>query len=120
MGFPPHEQMSPDIFYERSLNEKNASVRRRLFADARLSNVCTYQIYVYAAEVEEHHGAATMNDLQNILQKGVVVFKNPAGQARRCDRITKSMWLAEASLAEYRKHPQTANALRAVLNRCPI
>ena len=112
--------MTPDIFYERALNEESASRRRRLFADARQSNLCTYQIYVYAAEVEEHHGSATMKDLQSILEKGVVVFRNPAGQAWRCDKITRNMWFAEASLAEYRKHPRTANALKAVLNRCPI
>ncbi|KAF9343856.1 hypothetical protein BGX26_005117, partial [Mortierella sp. AD094] len=75
---PPHTgPISAQEFYNQALSESDAGKRRRLFADARQSNPGSYQIWVKAAEIEEHWGA-DQTKLKELLVKGVTVFKNPA------------------------------------------
>ncbi|KAG0198901.1 hypothetical protein BGX28_007721 [Mortierella sp. GBA30] len=114
LGYPPHEKLDPAQFYSRSLREPDASKRRRLFANARQSNLCCFQIYVFAAEIEEEYMLDSMA-LQGILRKGVVVFQNPSGQGAHCDRISQSLWLQEAQAVRNRGHLRTADALIKVL-----
>ncbi|KAF8934351.1 hypothetical protein BGZ58_005779 [Dissophora ornata] len=110
LGYPQTD-ISAAQFYADARKEPDANKRRRLFADARQSNLCVYQIYVLAAGAEEHWGA-DITRLKALLSKGVVVFKNPAGQSARCPKISKTTWLQEASAAERRGSTLTATALR--------
>jgi len=112
----PQTGLSPEDFHTKALAESDASARRRLFADARQSNLCVYRIYVLAAEVEEKWFATDSTRLKDILLKGVVVFKNPAGQGAQCSKVTKDQWLREASESEKRGRPLTARTLRQVVD----
>ncbi|KAI1315798.1 hypothetical protein EDD11_000352 [Mortierella claussenii] len=111
----PQSGISAHQFFARALNEADANKRRRLFADARQSNLCTYQIYVLAAEAEESWGANAVR-LQSTLMKGIIVFRNPAGQGAQCPKVTKTMWLQEADAADARNHTATATELRKLVN----
>ncbi|KAG0255699.1 hypothetical protein BG011_004965 [Mortierella polycephala] len=110
----PHTSLSVDAFFKKALDEADSSKRRRLFADARQSNLCSFQVYVFAAEAEERWGADSSR-LQEMLRKGVVVFKNPAGQSAHCPKVTKCQWLSEAAGADKRGHGKTAAALRQLM-----
>ncbi|KAG0202023.1 hypothetical protein BGX33_009968 [Mortierella sp. NVP41] len=110
----PQTGLTPETFYAKAVKEPEADKRRRLFADARQSNICVYQIYVFAAEAEEHW-KVDVNRIKAILVKGVIVFKNPAGQGAKCTKVTKSKWQQQAVEAEKRGHPKTATALRQVI-----
>jgi len=114
VGFP-QTGLSSTEFYAKAIQEPDANARRRLFADARQSNLCAYGIYVLAAGVEEKWGADA-NRLKATLQKGVLVFKNPAGQGANCPKVTKDQWLREAAEADKRRHTLTAKTLRLVLD----
>ncbi|KAF9187788.1 hypothetical protein BGZ51_001026 [Haplosporangium sp. Z 767] len=110
----PQTGLSAQAFFTKALDEADSSKRRRLFADARQSNLCSFQVYVFAAEVEERWGADSSR-LQEILRKGVVVFKNPAGQGAHCPKVTKCQWLLQAAEADRRGHGKTAAALRQLM-----
>lgn len=112
-GFP-QTGISPEDFYTQSLAQSDADARRRLFADARQSNICVYRIYVLAAKSEEKWSAKE-DQLKIILEKGVVVFKNPARQSAQCSKVSKDQWLREASEAEKQGSPLTARTLRQVV-----
>jgi len=126
-GTPHTGPISASDFYSQALNEANADKRRRLFADARSSNPGSYQLWVKAAEVEEHYGA-DQGKLKDLLSKGVTVFKNPAGSGCTENHdhsqhgfsgphaVTKNTWLNEASLAEKGGKGKTAAALNEILN----
>ncbi|KAF9936323.1 hypothetical protein BGZ65_002547 [Modicella reniformis] len=107
IGYPPHDNLSPDQFYSWAIHESDPGRRRRLFADARQSTLCSHRVYLLAAEIEEHWGAE-VSQLKVILAKGIVVFKNPQGQAGYCSKVSKATWLEEASTAS----TKTAAALR--------
>lgn len=113
-GFP-QTGLSSSEYYDKAIKEHNANTRRRLFADARQSNLCAYKIYVLAAEVEEKWGTE-LNRLKDLLKKGVVVFKNPAGQGAHCPKVSKDQWLTEATESEQRGKTLTARALRQVVD----
>ncbi|KAF8978922.1 hypothetical protein BGZ46_005997 [Entomortierella lignicola] len=113
LGFPQTGLSAPK-FYNEILKEADANKRRRLFADARQSNLCSHQVYVIAAEAEEIWGADPVR-LKAMLTKGVVVFKNPAGQGASCSRVSRSTWLREAFRSESRGHTKTATALREAI-----
>ncbi|KAF9133514.1 hypothetical protein BGW39_009588 [Mortierella sp. 14UC] len=112
----PTTPISPTDFYSQALQEADAGKRRRLFADARASNPASYQLWVKAAEVEEHWGA-DQTKLKDLLSRGVTQFKNPAGSAgtglgsAQLMPITKDTWLHEASAAETAGKSKTAAAL---------
>ncbi|KAF9910239.1 hypothetical protein EC991_006968 [Linnemannia zychae] len=110
----PQTGLTVDEFYSKSFKESDAGERRRLFADARQSNLCTYQLYVVAAEAEEHWKSDT-GRIKAILSRGVTVFKNPAGQGAHCPKVSSDAWKQEANDAERRGHPKTATALREVV-----
>ncbi|KAK3848581.1 MAG: hypothetical protein J3R72DRAFT_470029 [Linnemannia gamsii] len=112
----PQTGLTADEFYSKSVKEEDAGKRRRLFADARQSNLCIYQIYVLAAEVEEHW-KADKGRIKAILSRGVTVFKNPAGQGAHCSKVSNDTWKQQATDAERRGHPKTATALREVIDR---
>ncbi|KAF9427535.1 hypothetical protein BGZ76_002304 [Entomortierella beljakovae] len=125
-GTPHGGALSAQDFYKSALVESDASKRRRLFADARQSNPRSYQIWVKAAEVEEHWGADEIK-LKDLLLKGLVVFRNPADSS--CTQshdhsqhglssgaISGATWLAEANLAEEAGKTKTANALRLAVS----
>jgi hypothetical protein len=114
VGFP-QTGISPSEFYNRAIKEPNADARRRLFADARQSNLCVYKMYVLAAEVEERWGT-DLNRLKDLLKKGVIVFTNPAGQGAHCPKVSRDQWLTEATESEQRGKPLTAQALRQVVD----
>ncbi|KAF9109593.1 hypothetical protein BGX27_007457 [Mortierella sp. AM989] len=107
----PQTGVSASQFYSNMLAEEDADKRRRLFADARQSSLCSYQVYVLAAEAEEQWGADPLR-LKAILHKGVVVFKNPAGQGAHCPKVSRNTWLQEATRSEKQGHFKTADALR--------
>ncbi|KAG0045329.1 hypothetical protein BGZ83_009443 [Gryganskiella cystojenkinii] len=110
LGFPQTGISSAD-YYAEAIEESDANVRRRLFADARQSNLGAYAIYVLAAGVEEKWGGDS-NRLKATLQKGVIVFKNPAGNY---PKVSKDQWLREASEADKRGQTLTAKTLRLVV-----
>ncbi|KAG0371042.1 hypothetical protein BGZ54_000960 [Gamsiella multidivaricata] len=112
-GFP-RSGISLEEFYSKSLRESDPNKRRRLFADARQSNLCSYPLYILAAEIEEVFGADPVR-LKAMLTKGVIVFRNPAGQGAHCVKVTKDAWLHEAITADRRGHSKTAAALREVV-----
>ncbi|KAF9364742.1 hypothetical protein BGX34_000546 [Mortierella sp. NVP85] len=105
--FPPQQSISPDDFYAKAILQPDASTRRRLFADARLSAPCSHRAYVQAALVEEAWGAHIPH-LKAILTRGIIVFRNPQGQSAHCNQVTKATWLQDASMAT----TKTATALR--------
>ncbi|KAF9089135.1 hypothetical protein BGX29_009694 [Mortierella sp. GBA35] len=113
---PPSSSLSASDFYSQALQEADAGKRRRLFADARSSNPASYQLWVKAAEVEEHWGA-DQTKLKELLSRGLIQFKNPAGSAGtgfgspNLMPITKDTWLHEASAAETAGKSKTAAAL---------
>ncbi|KAG0002989.1 hypothetical protein BGZ80_009843 [Entomortierella chlamydospora] len=120
-GTPHSGPLSAQDFYTQALNESDAGKRRRLFADARQSNPGSYQIWVKAAEVEEHWGA-DQTKLKDLLVRGVTVFKNPAGSGCTQDHdhsqhgfaggaIDKNTWLTQATVAENNGKSKTAAAL---------
>lgn len=110
----PQTGLTADDFYSKATKEDDASKRRRLFADARQSNLCTYQIYVLAAEVEEQWNT-DLNSIKAILSRGVTVFKNPAGQGAHCPKVSKILWQQQAVEAEKRGHRKTAALLKEVI-----
>ncbi|KAG9070501.1 hypothetical protein KI688_008039 [Linnemannia hyalina] len=110
----PQTGLTADDFYNKAVNEEDSSTRRRLFADARQSNLCTYQIYVLAAEAEERWNT-DINRIKVILTKGVTVFKNPAGQGAHCAKVSKANWQQQAVEAAKRGHRKTATALKEVI-----
>ncbi|KAF9155110.1 hypothetical protein BG015_010989 [Linnemannia schmuckeri] len=112
----PQTGLTADDFYNKAVNQKDASTRRRLFADARQSNLCTYQIYVLAAEVEERWNQ-DISRIKAILEKGVRVFKNPAGQGAHCAEVSATSWHQQAIEAEKRGHRKTAAALKEVIDK---
>ncbi|KAF9348501.1 hypothetical protein BGX26_000102 [Mortierella sp. AD094] len=114
LGYP-QTGFSTTQFYSKAFAEADPNKRRRLFADARQSNLCSYQVYVLAAEAEEHWGADIVR-LKTILAKGVTVFKNPAGQGAHCPRVSKGTWMQEAAGSKLRRHVLTAAALEQVVN----
>ncbi|KAG0091140.1 hypothetical protein BGZ92_001374 [Podila epicladia] len=121
-GIPHSGPLSPEDFYAQALAEEDAGKRRRLFADARQSNPTSYQLWVKAAEVEEHWGA-DQTKLKDLLSRAV--FKNPGGT--HCTEnhdhsthsvsgiadgpVSKDIWLQEASAAERIGKGKTAAAL---------
>ncbi|KAG0299246.1 hypothetical protein BGZ98_010207 [Dissophora globulifera] len=107
----PQTGLSAQDFYSKARHEADPNKRRRLFADARQSNLCTFQIYVLDAEVEERWGADSTR-LGVILSKGIVVYKNPAGQGAHCAKVSSATWLQEAAAADRRGSVKTAAALR--------
>ncbi|KAG0206415.1 hypothetical protein BGX28_002131 [Mortierella sp. GBA30] len=127
---PPHSgPISVSDFYTQALQESDAGKRRRLFADARQSNPASHELWVKAAEVEEHHGA-DQTKLKELLTRGVTVFKNPAGAS--CTEhhdhsqhgglvgtgpkpVEKNTWLNEANAAEKSGKNKTAAALQEVV-----
>ncbi|KAF9584595.1 hypothetical protein BGW38_005910 [Lunasporangiospora selenospora] len=122
---PPDSPLSPEAFYDQAVKENDAGKRRRLFADARQSSPGSYQLWVKAAEVEEHWGA-DQPKLKDLLQRGVTVFKNPAGAQCTTDHdhsqhgfsgnaIGKNVWLHEASTARLSGKEKTAAALQEIL-----
>ncbi|KAI1303409.1 hypothetical protein EDD11_005350 [Mortierella claussenii] len=126
-GAPHDGPLSTQEFYSQALKEANADKRRRLFADARQSNPASYQLWVKAAEVEEHWGA-DKDKLKTLLARGVTVFKNPAGATCTENHdhsqhgltggphaIDKNTWLSEAEAAQESGKGSTADALREVL-----
>ncbi|GJJ72631.1 hypothetical protein EMPS_04989 [Entomortierella parvispora] len=125
-GTPHSGPLSVSDYYSQALNEADAGKRRRLFADARSSNPSSYQLWVKAAEVEEHYGA-DQSKLKEMLSKGVTVFKNPAGSGctenhdhsehgfSGSHAVDKHTWLNEASLAEKSGKGKTAAALHEVV-----
>ncbi|KAG0314020.1 hypothetical protein BGZ97_009712 [Linnemannia gamsii] len=110
----PQTGLTADEFYSKATKETDASKRRRLFADARQSNLCTYQIYVLAAEVEEQWNT-DVNRIKAILSRGVTVFKNPAGQGAHCPKVSKIAWKQQAADAERRGHCNTAALLKEII-----
>ncbi|KAF9121505.1 hypothetical protein BGW39_010487 [Mortierella sp. 14UC] len=112
----PQTGITADEFYSKSVKEADAGKRRRLFADARQSNICLYQIYVLAAEVEEHWRSDT-DHIKAILSRGVTVFKNPQGQGAHCHKVSNDTWKQQATDAERHGYPKTATALREVVAR---
>ncbi|KAF9932016.1 hypothetical protein FBU30_009080 [Linnemannia zychae] len=110
----PSTGLTADDFYAKTIKENDPAKRRRLFADARQSNICVYQIYVLAAEAEEVWGTDA-NRIKGILQRGVTVFKNPAGQGAHCTKVSKTNWQQQAVEAKSRGHPVTANALKEII-----
>ncbi|KAG0354208.1 hypothetical protein BC939DRAFT_465617 [Gamsiella multidivaricata] len=125
-GTPLNGPLSAQEFYKQALEESDAGKRRRLFADARQSNPGSYQLWVKAAEVEEHWGA-DQGKLKDLLVRGVTVFKNPAGPActenhdhsqhgvTALHSIDKNTWLSEATAAEQSGKGKTAAALQEVV-----
>ncbi|KAG0347668.1 hypothetical protein BG005_011957 [Podila minutissima] len=123
-GTPHSGPLSPADFYAQALAEADAGKRRRLFADARQSNPASYQLWVKAAEVEEHWGA-DQTKLKDLLSRGVTVFKNPGGTHCTANHdhsthsvsgiadgpVSKEIWLHEASAAEKIGKGKTAAAL---------
>ncbi|KAF8938392.1 hypothetical protein BGZ58_000976 [Dissophora ornata] len=121
-GTPHNGPLSAQEFYKQALEESDAGKRRRLFADARQSNPTSYQLWVKAAEAEEHWGA-DQTKLKDLLTRGVTVFKNPAGATCTENHdhsqhgltgpkpIDKSVWLSEATAAENSGKGKTAAAL---------
>ncbi|KAF9429188.1 hypothetical protein BGZ76_001685 [Entomortierella beljakovae] len=114
IGFP-QTGVLVSKFYTDALAERDPNKRRRMFADARQSNICSYQVYVLAAEVEEKWGADLVR-LKALLSKGVIVFRNPHGQASSCPTVSKNEWWSEAAASEKRKFPMTAKALRQTVS----
>ncbi|KAG0240258.1 hypothetical protein BGW41_007097 [Actinomortierella wolfii] len=117
---PPAHPLSSAEFYNQAINEADAGKRRRLFADARASNPGSFELWVKAAEVEEHWGADE-NKLKDLVVRGVTVFKNPAGHEHQHDPssfsgpITRDSWLDEAVKAKQSGKTKTAAAIeRAV------
>ncbi|KAG0092489.1 hypothetical protein BGZ93_008293 [Podila epicladia] len=114
-GIPHSGPLSPEDFYAQALAEEDASVA---------SNPTSYQLWVKAAEVEEHWGA-DQTKLKDLLSRGVTVFKNPGGT--HCTEnhdhsthsvsgiadgpVSKDIWLQEASAAERIGKGKTAAAL---------
>ncbi|KAK3809902.1 MAG: hypothetical protein JOS17DRAFT_780234 [Linnemannia elongata] len=113
LGYP-QTGLTADDFYNKAINEEDAGTRRRLFADARQSNLCTYQIYVLAAEAEERWNMH-IDRIKAILTRGVTVFKNPAGQGAHCAKVSKANWQQQAVEAAKRGHSKTATALKEVI-----
>ncbi|KAF9561661.1 hypothetical protein EC968_005647 [Mortierella alpina] len=126
---PPHTgSLSVSDFHTQALAEADAGKRRRLFADARASNPGSHQVWVKAAEVEEHWGA-DQPKLKELLARGVTVFKNPAGAGCTENHdhsqhgltgngpapVDKSAWLHEASASETSGKSKTAAALKEVV-----
>ncbi|KAF9180475.1 hypothetical protein BGZ51_006186 [Haplosporangium sp. Z 767] len=119
-GVPKTGPLSPSEFYDQALHEADAGKRRRLFADARQSDPTSYQLWVKAAEVEEHWGA-DQTKLKDLLSRGVTVFKNPAGHdvpgALTGPRpVDKATWLNEATAAEKGGKSKTAAALHEAVS----
>ncbi|KAG0285107.1 hypothetical protein BGZ96_010559 [Linnemannia gamsii] len=112
----PQTGLTADDFYSKAFKEDDASKRRHLFADARQSNLCTYQIYVLAAEVEEHWDT-DVNRIEAMLSRGVKVFRNPAGQGAHCPKVSKNCWQQQAVEAEKRGHRKTAALLKKVIDK---
>ncbi|KAF9977360.1 hypothetical protein BGZ73_006229 [Actinomortierella ambigua] len=115
---PPAVTLSSAEFYNQAINEADAGKRRRLFADARASNPGSYELWVKAAEVEEHWGADE-NKLKDLVVRGVTVFKNPSGHEHNPSSfsgpITRDTWLDEAVKAKQGGKSKTAVAIeRAV------
>ncbi|KAG0329614.1 hypothetical protein BGZ99_001221 [Dissophora globulifera] len=120
---PPHDGLSTQEFYKQALEESDAGKRRRMFADARQTNPASYQLWVKAAEVEEHWGA-DQTKLKDLLTRGITVFKNPAGNTCTENHdhsqhgftgpksVDKSTWLSEATVAEQSGKGKTAAALQ--------
>ncbi|KAG0325558.1 hypothetical protein BG004_003184 [Podila humilis] len=116
----PDSPLSAQEFYAKAMAEADASKRRQMFADARRSNPSSYQLWVKAAEVEEHWGA-DQEKLKDLLSRGVTVFKNPAGADCTADHdhsfhaqssgVGKDIWLHEATTAEKLGKGKTAAAL---------
>ncbi|KAF9099123.1 hypothetical protein BGX27_000664 [Mortierella sp. AM989] len=121
-GTPHTGPLSPQDFYTQAVSESDAGKRRRLFADARQSNPGSYQLWVKAAEVEEHWGT-DQTKLKDLLVRGMTVFKNPAGSGCTQDHdhsqhgfaaggaVDKNTWLTEATAAEKNGKSKTAAAL---------
>lgn len=110
----PQTGLTADDFYNKAVNEEDAKTRRRLFADARQSNLCTYRIYVLAAEAEERWNMP-VNLIKAILTRGVTVFKNPAGQGAHCAKVSRTNWQQQAVEAAKRGHNKTETALKEVI-----
>ncbi|KAF9918390.1 hypothetical protein BX616_009072 [Lobosporangium transversale] len=126
-GVPNNGPLSAEQFYQEAINESDAAKRRRLFADARQSNPANYQLWVKAAEVEEHWGADE-EKLKDLLTRGVTVFKNPAGASCTENHdhsqhgftdgpqpVDKHQWLSEATSAQSKGKGKTAAALQEVV-----
>lgn len=118
---PPEDPLSPEEFYNRAIATDDAAKRRRLFADARQSNPGSYQLWVQAAEVEEHWGADETK-LEDLLSRGITVFKNPAGSSSASgfggsQPISQHTWETEAVTAETKGKDKTAKALRTALDK---
>ncbi|KAG0348527.1 hypothetical protein BG004_004943 [Podila humilis] len=109
-GFPA-SGITPAQFYKEALNIKDSDTRRRLFADARQSNICSHEVYVLAAQAEEHWRADKV-ELKTMVAKGITVFKNPSGQSEHCPRVGKAVWLQAAAAAQTLGSVKTAAALR--------
>ncbi|KAF9918811.1 hypothetical protein FBU30_011270 [Linnemannia zychae] len=116
----PASPISATDFYAQALQEADAGKRRRLFADARASNPGSYQLWVKAAEVEEHWGADE-SKLKDLLSRGVIQFKNPSGSAgtglgsAQLMPVNKDSWIREANAAETAGMSKTAAALQQVV-----
>ncbi|KAF9913455.1 hypothetical protein BX616_010015 [Lobosporangium transversale] len=115
----PQTGISETQFYSQALEESDANKRRRLFADARASNLCSYRVYVLAAQAEEKWGA-DITRLKALLTKGVIVFRNPAGQHSHCSIVTRGQWLSEADSAFRNNFPSTSTALRSILQETGV
>ncbi|KAF9950127.1 hypothetical protein BGZ72_008152 [Mortierella alpina] len=127
-GTPHTGHLSVSDFHTQALAEADAGKRRRLFADARQSNPGSHQVWVKAAEVEEHWGA-DQPKLKELLTRGVTVFKNPAGASCTENHdhsqhgfagngpapVDKNAWLHEASASETSGKSKTAAALKEVV-----
>ncbi|KAF9164623.1 hypothetical protein DFQ27_001700 [Actinomortierella ambigua] len=117
---PPAEHLSSAQFYSQALNESDAGKRRRLFADARASNPGSYELWVKAAEVEEHWGADE-GKLKSLVIRGVTAFKNPAGHEHQDSSslsgpITRETWLDEAVKAKQGGKSKTAVAIEQAVD----
>ncbi|KAF9352083.1 hypothetical protein BGX34_000183 [Mortierella sp. NVP85] len=118
---PPDTPLSPEAFYSQALATEDAGQRRRLFADARQSNPGSYQLWIKAAEIEEHWGADEAR-LEDLLTRGITVFKNPGGSYSGSgfgepQPVTQHTWETEAATAESQGKDKTAKALRAAVEK---
>jgi len=118
---PPDTALSPEAFYSQALESEDAGFRRRLFADARQSNPGSYQLWIKAAEIEEHWGADEAK-LEDLLTRGITVFKNPAGSNSGSgfgepQPVTQHTWETEAVAAESKGKAKTAKALKAAVSK---
>ncbi|KAF9278586.1 hypothetical protein BGZ68_008485 [Mortierella alpina] len=126
-GPPLDGPLSVQDFHSQALQEADAGKRRRLFADARQSNPHSHEIWVKAAEVEEHWGADEPK-LKELLTRGVTVFKNPAGAGCTENHdhsqhgfvgpatVDKNAWLHAANASESSGKNKTAAALKQAVS----